>query len=158
MNDRLLANVTMKGTFEMNRYELVRFYPNNKLSSLFSKKGLGLLWTGVLSSSPMALTFPCIVLFNLNQGLAVWGFSVLSHVLLKGDSGLVRSFKNHLQVWSKSSPAFHAEDRAARRAAFLFPQTEPSSYIKFINSWQERNPPIGRNRCSTSNFCHILCS
>ena len=49
---------------------------------------------------------------------------------------------------------FHAEGGLPWQASSLPPQSEPSSYIKFINSWQERNPPIGRNRCSTSNFCH----
>ena len=53
-----------------------------------------------------------------------------------------------------SIPAFQAEEGAALARFLPLPQTESSSYIKFINSWQERNPPIGRNRCSTSNFCH----
>lgn len=77
-----------------------------------------------------------------------------SHVLLKEDFYPISSFKNHLQV--KSTVSLNSGQRRGLLwlTSFLLPQTESSSYIKFINSWQERNPPIGRNRCSTSNFCH----
>lgn len=61
---------------------------------------------------------------------------------------------NHPQVRSRVFQHSMLRRGLLWPASFLLPQTEPSSYIKFINSWQERNPPIGRNRCSTSNFCH----
>lgn len=110
---------------------------------------------GVLSSSPMALTFLCIVLLTLNRGWE-W-FVIFFHSQPRPSE---RGLLPHLQLQEPSTsqehsiPAFQAEEGAALARILPLPQTESSSYIKFINSWQERNPPIGRNRCSTSNFCH----
>ena len=105
----------------------------------------------------MALTFLYTVQFILKPGVVfICDFfsPIPSHVLLKEDFYPISSFKNHLQV--KSTVSLNSGQRRGLLwlTSFLLPQTESSSYIKFINSWQERNPPIGRNRCSSSNFCH----
>ena len=105
----------------------------------------------------MALTFLYTVQFTLKPGVVfICDFFFPHSQPCPSEGGLLphQQLQEPSTSQEHSIPEFRAEEGLLWLTSFLLPQTESSSYIKFINSWQERNPPIGRNRCSTSNFCH----
>lgn len=94
-----------RSTSEMSWYELGRFYPNNKLSFLLSKR-LGLSWMGVscLQVRGLDLLLYCSIHFKTTGGIClIFFFSIPSHVLLKEDFYTISSFKIHQQVRSTIS-------------------------------------------------------